>query len=990
MKLLDSLLDAIVRLEGDALVMHVGEKPYVITASASMNAYRGPLAWGQVELSSRVLTFDAVSSMLTEILPVDQQRALDEFGAIEHEILPPNGILDRFTVVAARGGEDVWVEVRRKPMPAAVTSAALPVNLGASAPSPTETGSTAVESVAAAPGDAVASADATPPVEEPGAPIETAASPPLKHAEPVGEVHEPPAIGAAPQPIETIVVALPGEAAEEVTLAGLPDDAIQLVDDEQQGVPTEAEVDAMLAATASALLTSGLGADRASDADMAAAAETLALVDAPADFEIGHRLEPVAEDDVDVAGEVELVFDQDAAAAAIGVLSPQMPIEVAPEAGDEAAPVNTDVASKRADAASAVEPQPESPAFELVAPTDLPAEPIAEEITEPAAAAPAGDAPLFSEDAIAAAATAPAQDEPLTEPVPSAVLAAPVAARTEEAPPAPPDPAAPVAVWQEALTVWSTPDTFAAMQAAVEPQQAVAPPEPAARIEGGEPQPDEARETSAERREVIDVPEPGQVPEFSEPLELPEIEEIMRAASEEISFDARAVEHVHAAITPELPDEKLPFAEMRMETTPEPRSDDATIDYDAPVSSGIAPADVGRADVNEAARAGVVVPLARSPIKTEPALAPFRPADDAALMHTLRVAAARGAATVYVVAQSKPMIRVDGEIVPLESEPTLTAADVDRLVLELAPPRRRDALQNGPVEWLCDVPEIGRVRCLTFRDHRGPGVLFRMFPPRAISADQLGLTPEVQALCQQPDGLVLVTGARASGKSTLLNAFVDLINRTRSDHVITIESQIGFVHESRKSFISQRETRGDAELAASVARAALREDPDVLMIEELKSADLAAAAIEAAESGRLVLASMPAASTIGAIERLLELFPADRRARVRGSLATALRGVIAQVLLRRVTGGRVAAREILLNTPAVSTLLLEGKMFQLPVALDSGRRHGMVPLTDSLAGFVRDGVVHPGEAYRKALDRAALVAVLKRDGVDTSFAERLA
>ena len=116
MKLLDSLLDAIVRLEGDALVMHVGEKPYVITASASMNAYRGPLAWGQVELSSRVLTFDAVSTMLAQILPDEQRRALDEMGAIEHEILPPDGILDRFTVVAARGGEDVWVEVRRKPV----------------------------------------------------------------------------------------------------------------------------------------------------------------------------------------------------------------------------------------------------------------------------------------------------------------------------------------------------------------------------------------------------------------------------------------------------------------------------------------------------------------------------------------------------------------------------------------------------------------------------------------------------------------------------------------------------------------------------------------------------------------------------------------------------------------------------------------------------------------------------------------------------------
>jgi twitching motility protein PilT len=175
-----------------------------------------------------------------------------------------------------------------------------------------------------------------------------------------------------------------------------------------------------------------------------------------------------------------------------------------------------------------------------------------------------------------------------------------------------------------------------------------------------------------------------------------------------------------------------------------------------------------------------------------------------------------------------------------------------------------------------------------------------------------------------------------------------------------------------------------------VARAALREDPDVMMIEELKSGDLVSAALEAAESGRLVLASVPAVSTIGALERVIELLPADRRAKGRASLATSLRGVLAQVLLRRVTGGRVAAREILLNTPAVSTQVLEGKMFQLPIALDSGRRLGMMPLTDSLAVHVREGTVHPGEAYRKALDRAALIAALKRDGVDTSFAERMA
>jgi twitching motility protein PilT len=139
-----------------------------------------------------------------------------------------------------------------------------------------------------------------------------------------------------------------------------------------------------------------------------------------------------------------------------------------------------------------------------------------------------------------------------------------------------------------------------------------------------------------------------------------------------------------------------------------------------------------------------------------------------------------------------------------------------------------------------------------------------------------------------------------------------------------------------------------------------------------------------------VLASLPGSSTIGALDKLIESFPADRRARARTSLATSLRGVVAQVLLRRVTGGQVAAREVLLNTPAVSQLVLEGKTSQLPVALDSGRRHGMVPLTDSLAAHVREGNVHAAEAYRKAIDRAALLAQLKREGVDTSFAERLA
>jgi twitching motility protein PilT len=902
-KLLDSLLDAIVRLEGDALVMHVGEKPYVITTSAAMNAYRGPLAWGQVELSSRVLTFDAVSSMLSQILPADQQRALDELGAIEHEILPPDGILDRFTVVAARGGEDVWVEVRRKPTPAATPDVVEPAeDAGGSNETAPVAEAPGIESAAAESTTADTSAYAveTPVVEAPVVETPVVETPVISAAPPTAEIAaapEPQAIAAQPiepleqhaQPLESIVVALPGEHSEEVPLDHAAESAIQLIDDEPQGVPTEEEVDAMLAATASALLNSGLGVDVDVPIDVDPQIDAAAAAEADA-----VAIHPSA--DADDSIDIEIGFDSLAAEP----LEIDLPV---------AAPAEPEMP-----ASAAVESHDAVPEFELSPPPEIDEKAAAPEAAEPVMEVPEG-APLFTEAAVAAAAPAPERVAVPSEP--AGVLDV---VNDEPAMPAAEDLEAYAAVWSTALHEWASGPA---------PSQAIA----------------------ADRPGTVD----------------------------------------RAPLAPPAEPLVAPIPEMPMDVTPEPRHDAPATGFHAAAAESVAagPAQPEQSTEGDA-RPGVVVPMRTPPVKTETIAAPFTPAEDAALMRTLRVAASRGAATVYVVAQSKPMIRVDGDIVPLESEPVLTAADVDRLVLELLPPRRREAVQNGPVEWLCDVPEVGRVRCLTFRDHRGPGVLFRMFPPRAISADQLALTPEVQALCQQSDGLVLVAGGRASGKSTLLNAFVDLINKTRSDHVITIESQIGFVHESRKSFISQRETRGDVDLAASVARAALREDPDVMMIEELKSAELVSAALEAAESGRLVLASVPAASTIGALERVVELLPAERRVKARASLATSLRGVIAQVLLRRVTGGRVAAREILLNTPAVSALVLEGKMFQLPVALDGGRRLGMVPLTDSLAAHVREGTVHAGEAYRKAIDRAALVAALKRDGVDTSFAERMA
>ena len=293
MKLLDSLLDAIVRLEGDALVMHVGEKPYVVTASSTMNAYRGPLAWGQVELSSRVLTFDAVSSMLGQILPADQQLALTEFGAIEHEIPAPAGIADRFTVVAARGGEDVWVEVRRR---------AIEIPQAAEVPE---------AEVAATPVPVAFVA-------------ETVAEPALAEIELVtnvaAETDLHPAANVRLDAHESIVVAIPGQAAEEFALNTGPDNVIQIVDDEPQGVPTEEEVDAMLAATATALLTSGLAGEVTSGDDMVAppvagqidvtlsdvvavgTVETEPQVEAKAE----HQVEPVAEPEVVANAEPQL------------------------------------------------------------------------------------------------------------------------------------------------------------------------------------------------------------------------------------------------------------------------------------------------------------------------------------------------------------------------------------------------------------------------------------------------------------------------------------------------------------------------------------------------------------------------------------------------------------------------------------------------------------------------------------------------------------
>jgi twitching motility protein PilT len=387
------------------------------------------------------------------------------------------------------------------------------------------------------------------------------------------------------------------------------------------------------------------------------------------------------------------------------------------------------------------------------------------------------------------------------------------------------------------------------------------------------------------------------------------------------------------------------------------------------------------------AEPAVVVPLSRTPVRPD---APRSVAPRlAGLDRLLRLASARGAEALYLLSNARPAIRVDGAMSALEGEAPLGPQDVESLMLEVWPDRGSDSLSEG-TEWICDIADVGRVRCLAFTDQRGPGGIFRMIPGKAVSAEQLGLSKEIQALCSEPEGLVLVTGPRASGKSTLLSAFVDIINRTRSEHVISLESQVKVVHESRSAVVSQREVRGGPDELLATLRAALRESPDVIVIEDLRTPDVIAEAVEAAASGYLVIAGIAAHTAPEAVAKLLEQMPADRRSQLQTTVAETLRGVVAQVLLRKSGGGRVAARELLLGSPAVASIIAEGRLAQLPLAMESGRRQGMVPLTDALVGFIRSGAVDVREAWRRASDRAALLKQLKREGIDTSFVERLA
>jgi twitching motility protein PilT len=357
----------------------------------------------------------------------------------------------------------------------------------------------------------------------------------------------------------------------------------------------------------------------------------------------------------------------------------------------------------------------------------------------------------------------------------------------------------------------------------------------------------------------------------------------------------------------------------------------------------------------------------------------------AALEELFHVLVEAGASDLHLRTGEPPLLRHHGELVR-QDRPALGAEQLEAMLQSIMSPRELGEFrETGDTDWAYEIEGLSRFRCNAGRDRHGPMAVFRVIPTTLLTADDMGLSREVQNLCYLTKGLVVVTGPTGSGKSTTLAALVDLINRTRTDHIITIEDPIEFVHQSKKCLVTQRQVAVHTRSFKHALRAALREDPDIILVGEMRDLETVSIAIETAETGHLVFGTLHTTTASSTIDRIIDQFPPDRQAQVRVMLSESLRGVIAQTLCKKIGGGRVAAREILLSIPAVANLIREGKTFQIPSIMQTNRKAGMVTLNDALMELVDGKQVEPKEAYMKAVEKAGFAAALKAKRYDVSF-----
>lgn len=345
--------------------------------------------------------------------------------------------------------------------------------------------------------------------------------------------------------------------------------------------------------------------------------------------------------------------------------------------------------------------------------------------------------------------------------------------------------------------------------------------------------------------------------------------------------------------------------------------------------------------------------------------------------------AAIGSSDLHMSVSVPPMVRKDGKMIPLEEgRPALTAESIRELLSSIMPPKNREEFaRRNDTDFAYEIPELARFRANIFMDRKGMGGVFRIIPSDMMTAEDLGLSKHILDLCDLSKGLVVVTGPTGSGKSTTLCAMINYINERREDHIITIEDPIEFTHENKKCLVNQREVHNHTDSFKDALRAALREDPDILLVGEMRDLETISIAIETAETGHLVFGTLHTTTAASTVDRIIDQFPADRQQQIRVMLSESLRGVIAQTLLPKKGGGRVAALEVLIVTPAISNLIREGKTFQIPSAMQTGKNIGMAMLNDSLIELVRQGIVEPRDAYIKAVDKTGFELLLQRTGM---------
>ncbi|PIE70081.1 MAG: type IV pili twitching motility protein PilT [Deltaproteobacteria bacterium] len=343
----------------------------------------------------------------------------------------------------------------------------------------------------------------------------------------------------------------------------------------------------------------------------------------------------------------------------------------------------------------------------------------------------------------------------------------------------------------------------------------------------------------------------------------------------------------------------------------------------------------------------------------------------------------QGASDLHLTAAHPPALRLHGEMERIKYK-VLDNDDLRAMLYEIAPEDKIKIFEEtGDIDFGYEIPGLSRYRANFFMQKNGIGAVFRQIPNTIMTAEQLGLPAVIPKLALLPRGLVLVTGPTGSGKSTTLAAIIDYANRIRKDHIITIEDPIEFVHKSQSCIVNHREVGQHTKTFTSALRGALREDPDIILVGELRDLETISLAIEAAATGHLVLGTLHTSSAAKTVDRIIEVFPANQQPQIRSTLADGLRAVVAQVLFKRIDKkGRCPALEILIATPAVRNLIREAKTHQIASMIQTGKKYGMQLLDDAILDIYSKGWISGDEAYAKANDKQKFRALLKNPPTD--------